>query len=265
MDDILLEVTDLTLHRSGTRVLDGLSWQTRLGQHWAILGQNGSGKTSLLSALCGLATPSGGELSLLGHRFGEDAMAPARRQVALVGSALRQMVEDGETVEEVLLSGLHGQINLWKQVLAAERKIARGMADRLGFSHLLPRAWGVISQGERQKVLIGRGLLAQPKILILDEPCAGLDPTAREAFLRLVSQLLAESTPQIVFVTHHIEEILPGITHLLGIQHGKVLFHGECKKMLTTGNLQALFQHPLKIRHRGGRYSLEMTGGLTAG
>lgn len=252
----LLSLQNLQVVRNGVQVLSGLNWETYPGQHWAILGANGSGKTSLLSVLCGLLTPSGGEIRLLGSVYGKEAMQPARNQVALVGSALRQMVEDAETVAEVILSGLHHQINFWGKTNPQELKKVRETAETVGCTHLLGRCWGVISQGERQKVLIARALIAKPKILILDEPCAGLDPAARERFLGQMEGILQNVSPQIIFVTHHIEEVLPEISHVLGVKTGQTLFCGETHKQLTSNNLSQLFDSTMRVKKRNGRYSL---------
>ncbi len=253
----LLAVEGLTVRRGGEVVLGGISWRTRVSEHWVILGANGSGKTSLLSALCGLLTPSGGEMRLLGSIYGQDNLREPRRSVALVGSALRQQVQDEESALEVIVSGLHGQINYWGIPTREEQAAATRAARRTGCQNILHRPWSVLSQGERQKVLIARALIAKPKILILDEPCAGLDPAAREQFLSSLQPLLASrNAPQLLFVTHHVEEIIPGLTHALALRKGRVAFQGNLNEVLSSASLSSLFGQPFQLSQNNGRFQL---------
>lgn len=251
----MLSVEHLRLVRDGTDVLREVSWQVQRGEHWVIMGANGSGKTSLLSALTGFVVPSGGTMRVLGRVYGEDDWSGLKRIVGLVSSSLRQMIAEEETVREVLASGLHGQINYWGRLTADCVSQADAMARVIGGGSLLSRPWAVLSQGERQRVLIGRALLARPQILILDEPCAGLDPAAREQFLAFLEALARKPTsPTLVLVTHHVEEIMPSFTHVLGLRDGRVLLQGPKETVLQSAHLSRLFRTQLTLTQVAGRY-----------
>jgi len=185
----ILSVTGLHIERSGTMIIDKISWQAAPGQHWVILGANGSGKTSLLSALTGYLMPTGGEISLLGQNYGEADWRELRKRIGIVSSSVRQLMADDEPALETVASGKYAMIDFWGRITRAEKNQALKLLHQIECTHLAERAWSVLSQGERQRVLIGRALMARPRVLILDEPCAGLDPAAREHFLQFIQRL----------------------------------------------------------------------------
>ena len=253
----ILDVQDLSVHRGKARILDGVSWTVEAGQHWVILGANGSGKTSLLSALTGYLTPSGGELNLLGERYGQSDWRELRRRVGIVSSAIRQKVPDWDSGELVVIGGKYAMLDYWGKVRPADRAAALRQLRRVGCAHLAEREWRVLSQGERQRVLIARALMAEPAVLILDEPCAGLDPVARERFLDFIEQLAhRRHSPALIFVTHHVEEITPAFSHALLLRKGRVDGMGPLGKVLTSAALSRVFEAPLRLRRVGGRFAL---------
>jgi iron complex transport system ATP-binding protein len=238
----VLDVRGLTVRRGGVRVLGPLDWTVQRGEMWTIIGPNGSGKTSLLSCLTGLLTATAGSVQVLGETFGESDWIGLRRRIGIVSSSLRQLIDDDEPALNVLGSGLSGQINYWGRLNAAEAAAARAIARRVQCSAVLERPWAVLSQGERQRVLIGRALISQPALLILDEPCAGLDPVARQRFLGFMQRLIAAPrSPSVVLVTHHLEEIPPACTHVLALRRGRALGCGPVGEVLTDALLAKVF------------------------
>src|SRR5262245_9546691 len=161
----ILDIHDLAVFRGQARILDGVSWRVGRGEHWVILGANGSGKTSLLSALTGYLTPSGGTVSLLGETYGESDWRELRRRVGIVSSAIRQKVPDWDTAELVVVGGKYAMLDYWGRVKPADRAAALRQLRRVGCGYLAEREWGVLSQGERQRVLIARALMAEPAVL----------------------------------------------------------------------------------------------------
>jgi len=253
----VLRITDLTVHRDSTRILDGLNWTVSPGEQWVILGANGSGKTSLLAALTGYFTPTLGEVNLLGERYGQSDWRKLRERVGIVSSAIRQKVPDWDSAELVVIGGKYAMLDYWGKVKKLDRAAALRELRRVGCAHLAERDWGVLSQGERQRVLIARAMMASPAVLILDEPCAGLDPVARERFLAFIQKLAARKTgPTLLFVTHHVEEIMPGFTHALLLRGGRVAGAGPIEKTISSEALSAIFGDRLRVSKVAGRYRL---------
>lgn len=255
----ILEISELRIERSGTTILDGVDWRVERGQHWVILGANGSGKTSLLSALTGYLTPTAGEISLLGRNYGQSDWRELRKQVGIVSSSIRQMMADDEPALETVASGKCAMIDFWGRLSRADRNRAAKLLRQIECGHLAERPWRVLSQGERQRVLIGRALMAKPKLLILDEPCAGLDPVAREHFLQFLQRLGGnKNAPTLVLVTHHVEEIMPVFSRVLILKNGKVLAAGEKSGALTPRNLARAFGAKVKLKFQSGRFGMRV-------
>jgi iron complex transport system ATP-binding protein len=255
----ILCVRGLTIQRGDTRILDDLAWTVRRGEHWVILGANGSGKTLLLGALTGYLSPTAGEITVLGETFGESDWRELRKRIGLVSSSVRQMMADAEPALTTVVSGKYAMIDYWGRMLAADRAAARRILRQVEAEYLADRPWLVLSQGERQRVLIGRALMARPRLLILDEPCAGLDPVAREHFLAFLERLgRRRGAPALVFVTHHVEEIVPVFTHALLLRAGRVVAAGERRATLTSRHLGRTFDAPLLLETVRGRYELRL-------
>ncbi len=256
----ILDVRNLVIQRGDTRILDGVNWHVERGQHWFILGANGSGKTSLLAALTGYLTPTDGELELLGERFGEADWRALRLHIGLVSSAVRQLMAPEEPALETVISGKFAMIDLWERYTAADKRNALRLLRQVECVHLADRPWLYLSQGERQRVLIGRALMAKPKLLILDEPCAGLDPVAREQFLQFLQRLGKQrNAPTLVLVTHHVEEIMPVFTHGLILREGRRLAAGPRKTVLNARLLTQAFGAKVTLGRQNGRPALCVT------
>jgi iron complex transport system ATP-binding protein len=255
----ILSVADLHIERGGTVILDNVNWRVESGQHWVILGANGSGKTSLLSALTGYLMPTAGEISLLGKTYGESDWRELRKKIGIVSSSIRQMMADEEPALETVASGKYAMIDFWGKVSRTEKARALKLLRQVECEYLAERPWRVLSQGERQRVLIGRALMAKPRALILDEPCAGLDPAAREHFLQFLQRLGAQkNSPTLVLVTHHVEEIMPVFSHVLMLRRGCVLAAGEKAGALTSKSLSKVFGARMRLFTAGPRYGLKI-------
>jgi len=255
----ILEISNLKIQRSGTIILDGVNWRVERGQHWVILGANGSGKTSLLSALTGYLTPTAGEISLLGKTYGRSDWRELRKQIGMVSSAVRQMMADDEPALATVASGKFAMIDFWGTLSRADRNRALKILRQIECAPLAERPWRVLSQGERQRVLIGRALMARPRVLILDEPCAGLDPAAREHFLQFLQRLgKSKNAPTLALVTHHVEEIMPVFSHVLILKKGRALMAGNKIGILKAKNLSRAFDAKTRLKFKSGRYTLNV-------
>ena len=256
----ILAVDRLRIERGGTTILNDVNWRVERGEHWVILGANGSGKTSLLSALTGYLMPTAGEISLLGETYGQSDWRELRKKIGLVSSSVRQLMADDEPSLETVASGKYAMIDFWGRVTRTEKIQALKLLCQVECEHLAGRPWRVLSQGERQRVLVARALMARPRVLILDEPCAGLDPAAREHFLQFLQRLGAQKNPPaLVLVTHHVEEIMPVFSRVLILKNGKVLVAGRKAAVLNSKNLSAAFGTRMQLRQAGNRYALMVT------
>ncbi|MDR3228335.1 MAG: ATP-binding cassette domain-containing protein, partial [Puniceicoccales bacterium] len=222
-------------------------------------GANGSGKTSLLAVLTGYLAESGGTVSLAGATRGADDWREVRKRVGIVSAVLARMISDDEPALSVVVGGRGATLNLWAEPSAPERLAALALMRRTGCAAVAGQVWATLSQGERQRVLISRALCSGLAVLVLDEPCAGLDPVARERFLRMLGKLsVGPGAVPLVFVTHHVEEITPLFTHALLLRKGRVLASGPLAATLTSANLSALFGVSARLRKTNGRYALSV-------
>ena len=254
----ILSVASLRIERGGTVILNSVNWRVRRGEHWVILGANGSGKTSLLSALTGYLMPTSGEISVLGETYGESDWRELRKQIGLVSSSVRQMMADDEPALETVASGKYAMIDFWGRLSRTDKTKALGLLKQVECEYLAARPWRVLSQGERQRVLIGRALMAKPRVLILDESCAGLDPAAREHFLQFIQRLGAQkNSPTLVLVTHHVEEIMPVFSRVLILKNGAVLAAGGKSAVMTSENMSRAFGLKMKLRCQLRHYTLQ--------
>ena len=270
----VLNLRDVELTLNHNTILRGLSWEVQLGQHWAVLGANGSGKTSLLRVVTGYLWPSGGRVEVLGSLFGQVDLRQLRRRIGLVSSALGEMIRRGQAARQIVLSGAFASTGLFDAADAGQRASADELLARLGCGRLSEHLYGTLSLGEQQRVLIARALMPQPELLLIDEPCAGLDLPGREVLLETIDALAAEgghACPSratssgghttLVMVTHHIEEITPRFTHVLILKAGQVLAAGPKDEVLTDANLQAAFDLNVELDRRHGRYWPRVPGG----
>lgn len=255
----ILRIQGLRIVRGTTTILEDVDWTVEAGEHWVLLGGNGSGKTSLLSALTGYLMPTAGEIGLLGEEYGQADWRDVRLRIGIVSSSVRQMMNDTEPALDSVVSGRYAIIDYWGRPKRTDAVKARRLLADVEASHLEKRPWAVLSQGERQRVLIARALMADPRILILDEPCAGLDPVARELFLGFLDRLARRpDAPTLVLVTHHVEEITPVFTHALLLREGRTVASGPVGRALTSATLGRMFGHPVRLGRASGRFHLRV-------
>ncbi|MGJ8652153.1 MAG: ABC transporter ATP-binding protein [Opitutaceae bacterium] len=250
-DAPLFAVTGLRVRRDDTEIIKGIDWEVLQGENWAILGANGCGKTTLLAAITAYLTPTEGKLELLGESYGEADWNEVRKRIGIVSTVFARRVPDDEPALITVLSGATAQLGFWTRERKVDTRKALRCLSKMKVRALAERPWGVLSQGERQKVFIARALMADPELLILDEPCAGLDPVARKHFIGSLRKLAqSKNAPGLVLVTHHIEEIFSEISHVLILKNGKVLASGGKHNVLNSKNLSQAFGAPVRVRKR---------------
>jgi iron complex transport system ATP-binding protein len=251
----ILELTKVSLYRGDRVILEDLTWQVKRGDHWAVVGANGSGKTMMLKIATGYLWPSQGIVKVLGKRFGTIDLRELRTQIGWISAALRDLIPPQDSALDVVLSGRFASLGLWASVDDHDKTRALELLSLFNCEGVATQSFGSLSQGEQQKTLIARALLPTPRLLILDEPCSGLDLSAREQLLQTIHQVGTQSGgPTLIFVTHHIEEIIPIFTHALIMQSGRILAHGVKEQVLTTPILSQAFEVPVNIVIASGRY-----------
>lgn len=240
--------------RNGTKILQDIDLSIQYGQHWAIIGQNGSGKTSLISIINGYHQPSEGKAKVLGKKFGETDLRELRKHIGFCSSEIREMMHDWEPVEDIVLSGKFASIGLYEKPSPRDHRRAAYLLDFFGLSDKKDRRLLTLSDGEKQKTILARALMSEPELLILDEPCAGLDLKAREELLDAVQKICEEKGgPNLIYITHHIEEIIPSITHALALRNGQVVANGRREDVLTNEILSETFEIPIELHEIEGR------------
>jgi iron complex transport system ATP-binding protein len=254
----VLQVRGLRFRR-GRDILRGIDWEIRAGEHWCVLGANGCGKSTMINLITGYDAATAGEIQLGRAVFGRTDWREVRKRVGLVASTLTTFLEEGERVVDVVISGREAMLNLGGAEDPVLQTEALELLDQVGCRYLEDAFWGPLSQGEKQKVLICRALMARFEILILDEPCAGLDPVARERFLQWLREMMRrEGAPTLVLVTHHVEEILPEFSHVLLLKEGEVLKAGRKAEVLTESDLKAVYGAEVQLELLRERYYLRL-------
>jgi iron complex transport system ATP-binding protein len=254
--DAVLQFADVTVRRGSATLLDRINWTVEEDERWAVLGANGAGKTTLLQIAAASLHPSSGEAYVLGERLGRVDVFELRPRIGLASAAMAQRIPPSEVVSDLVVSAGYSVIGRWREAygrLDVRRAVA--LLDRFGVAALSERTYGTLSEGERKRVLIARALMTDPELLLLDEPAAGMDLGGREDLLRRLTRLAADpDAPATVLVTHHVEELPPGITHVLLLRDGAVVMSGLTRDVLTDEHLSHTFGLGLHVEHRGGRW-----------
>lgn len=247
-----VRLTDVVLRRDGPPILDHVDWTVGPRERWVVLGPNGSGKTSLLRLAGGHDHPSAGEVEVLGHRLGRVDLRRLRTRIGFVSGALVRALRPTLSAHDVVVCGTTAALEPWWHTYdEAVRGRASALLAAAGIDE--GRAFGVLSEGERQQVLLARLLIGEPELILLDEPFAGLDLGARE---RLLARLAAvEGDAPLVLVTHHVEEIPTTATHALLLRSGAVVASGPIEEALTDASISATFGLTVALDRTAGRWS----------
>ncbi|WP_407940106.1 ABC transporter ATP-binding protein [Nakamurella leprariae] len=254
--DSVIHGFDVTVRRGGTVLLDAVSWEVLADERWVVLGPNGAGKTTLLQVAAAQLHPTSGRVHVLGERLGAVDLAEVRPRIGVSSAALASRVPPQERVVDVVVSAGYGVLGRWRErydQLDLDR--ATELLDAMGVARLADRMYGTLSEGERKRTLAARALMADPELLLLDEPAAGLDLGGREDLLARLTRLAQDpAAPTTVLVTHHVEEIPVDFTHVLLLRDGGVVAAGPVAETLTEEHLSATFGMSLALEQRGGRF-----------
>lgn len=252
---MMLELEGVTRKRDDKTVLNGVNWQVRKGEHWVLYGLNGAGKTSLLDLINAYFFPTEGKVTVLGMEFGKTYLAEKlRSQIGFVSASIQQKLPIYDNAYEVVLSGAFASLGLYQETTDEIDRKGVEILRELGCLDYANRDYHTLSQGEKQRVLIGRALMADPELLILDEPTAGLDFIAREELLESIAAIAQKPDgPTIIYVTHHIEEILPEFNKTLLLKAGSVFASGNTEELIDSEQLSGFFDMPVNVVWSNGR------------
>jgi len=250
-------MVDVSLVRASRTILSQVNWTVSARQHWVVLGQNGSGKTSLIRIASMYLHPSSGEVHLLGQTLGRTDVRALRTRVGLASPSLSDQFRRDLTPIEIVMTALNGALEPWWHTYTNDdRAQARLLLNQLGCGAVADNRFGMLSSGERQRVLLARTLMTSPALLLLDEPTAGLDLRGREELVATLGEIAqSPSNPPSILVTHHVEEIPVGFTHALLITNGRVQASGPIDVVLTSASLSQCFDLPLTLSRESGRWT----------
>jgi iron complex transport system ATP-binding protein len=253
----VLELADVSVRRGQATLLDAVSWTVGADDRWVVLGANGAGKTTLVQLCSAQIHPSGGVAGILGEVLGAVDVFELRPRIGYTSAAVAERIPRDELVRDVVVSASYGVIGRWREHYdELDHQRAQDLLVEVGAGRLLDRTFGTLSEGERKRVQIARALMADPELLILDEPAAGLDLGGREDLVSTMSVLANDSTsPAIVLVSHHVEEVPPGFTHVLMLRAGRVVAAGPLAETMTAENLSTTFGMSLQLTLQDGRYA----------
>ena len=248
----MIKLDNIQFRRDRKIILQDVNLHIGDGEQWIMLGRNGSGKTTLLELMTGYQFPSSGSVEVLGYKYGSVDLREVRKEIGYIGQTLLEKMNLSDPVWEAVATGEYAFLRFYQHIPEDVVEKARGILQQLDIEDLWDRPLGVISQGERKKVLLARSMMSSPKLIILDEPCAGLDLFEREKLLKAIS-LFAQQGVRMVYVTHHLEEIIPMFTHVALIEGGQVVAAGPKREVLTDELLERTFNVKLQVEWFGER------------
>ncbi|RQD70483.1 MAG: ABC transporter ATP-binding protein [Tindallia sp. MSAO_Bac2] len=256
---MIIKIEDVSLWRGSKFLLKNVNWQIEEGEQWAIMGLNGSGKTTLLNMINGYLFPSSGNVEVLGKTFGHYDLRELRKLIGWVSTAIQERFYLNESALDIVISGKEAVIGLFDEPSRHDILVASDLLEQLGCIDYAHRPYQTLSQGEKQKVLIARALMAKPRLLILDEPCTGLDLFAREQLLRYIDKLSRQSeAPALIYVTHRTEEILPVFDKVLLMKDGGVFAAGRRNDLMTEELMNEFLEAPVSLEYKDRRHWMNL-------
>ena len=244
------------VRRGTTHLLADVDWSVDEGERWAVVGPNGAGKTTVLSLASARMFPTTGSIEVLGETLGQVELAELRPRIGFASSILMRDLPMHEKAVDVVVTGAYAVTGRWREEYhAQDLERAHDLLVAWGADRHAERPFASLSEGERKRVLIARALMSDPELLLLDEPGAGLDLAGREELVDLLARLAGDPlAPTLILVTHHLEEIPPGITHALLLAAGRIVASGPIERVLTGEHLSACYGLPLSVSSIDGRW-----------
>ena len=262
MSQPAIELQGISLTRNHTEILRDVHWRVEAGTCAAIFGPNGSGKSTLTRVITGYMWPTEGQVRVLGQLYGQADLSRLRHAIRMVQPGGEFDVEGTLTAHQVVLTGFFASLGLYDQPTVSQQQQADALLERVGLWHLRDHRYSTLSSGERVRTLIARAMTGSPRLLLLDEPTAGLDLLAREQVLAAVQGMFQEPVPPtVVMITHHVEELPPVLSNVLLLDRGRVAASGAPSVVFASERLSRVYRCPVTVRERHGRFYTEVAPG----
>ncbi len=258
----IIKYENVKFVRDGRVILDNINWTVKKGENWAILGLNGAGKSTIINMLTAYDSPTSGSVSVFGKKFGAYDWSKVKGKIGFVSNSLNRFIGtlNSQRVKNIVLSGKYSSIGLYKETDEEDDRKADELIESFRLKHVENNMYSKLSQGEQRLSLLARAFMNMPELLVLDEPCAGLDVRARETLLSALENQISKSDSTILYITHQIEEITPSITHVALLYEGKILAQGEKKEILTEELLSDVYDVEVSLTWKNERPWLIVTG-----
>ena len=267
LDAPAIQLDRVGFRRDGRWILREITWQVPAGSCAAILGPNGSGKSTLTRIIAGHLWPTEGDVRVMGKHFGEVDLHALRRDLRLVQAVTPVEIDPDLRAHELVLTGFFGTLGLYDSVTRAMRADASDALDRVGLHDVSDHRYATLSSGERMRCWVARALVVRPRLLLLDEPTAGLDLLAREQVLATIQALFESNqpAPTVVFITHHLEELPPATAQVLLLDNGRTAAQGLPQEVLRAEVLSPVYRCPMQVTHAAGRHYVQVHPGAWRG
>lgn len=239
-------------------LLKDINWEVKQGEHWVVFGMNGSGKTTLLSIITAFRQYTSGSVKVFGEPFSNETLLETRRKIGWVSASFFDKHYSKESALNIVLSGQTGTLGLNEDITLEDVKLAKALLTELQLGDKFDRTFDMFSKGERQNILIARALISNPDILLLDEPCAGLDVYNRSYLFSTIEELSRKKDLTIIYVTHYVEEILPLFDKMLLLRNGHVFAKGSTDKLLRDDVMKDFLGYDVTVERQNGVYHLNV-------
>lgn len=241
----MIRLSKVSFIREENHILTDIDWNIEKGEQWALLGRNGSGKTTLLEIVTGYEFPSKGRVEVLGNVYGQVDLREVRKRIGYISQSLFEKLTPRDPLWEVVATGAYAHLRFYESIAPEVKERAIERLRQVGLERLADHPLGTLSQGERKKALLARAMMGNPEFVVLDEPCSGLDLYQRENFLEVVETIAKEAT--MIYVTHHLEEMIPAITHVALLREGRLIVTGKKKEVLTEAAIESAYDVPVRL------------------
>jgi iron complex transport system ATP-binding protein len=250
----LLELSKVSFTRNERDILKNISPSINRNENWVILGKNGSGKTTLINILFGYLWPTSGKVKVIGKTYGDYPLREIQKKIGILQSSFQEdRLQRNLTVRDVISSGLLNSIGIYSDLTEQENNKIDILIQNNPWIKDKDQLYGLLSSGEKKKVLLLRALVSDPEILILDEPCSSLDLAAREDFFSLL-ETYKQNGHCMILITHRTDEIPDYFNYALLLKEGEIIASGIKKEVFNSENLSKTYGIKVQLIEKNNQY-----------